>query len=381
MSNILTQRGIPMSRSARVADAPPPGRALVRDMTGATAPLPPPEVILEARPAVDFLMSLVLDTESELLPADRAWLDRALSSLSSSLRRDQDRLFGSTPAGKGLGGALVPLAVQDRAIRSAADVVALANRVEARDLLATACEEDELRVPLELATRVLDGEQAVRDDAVAACPDVLRRAVEGLLDDPAGELRALRRVLRAWAERFAEIETRVAAMEQRDVDGRRADLERLPIGEFVERATGGVRWVPEAGTRRLFMSPSYFTRPYNYIFGGRDWHMFAYPLAEAALGADADAVPAASIRLYKALGDESRLRILRLLASGDLYLTEIAERMGLSKPTVSHHLAQLRVAGLVTITAAGALTYYSLRRDRVADAGVELARFLGGPTQ
>ena len=170
-------------------------------------------------------------------------------------------------------------------------------------------------------------------------------------------------------------------MEQRDVDGRRADLERLPLGDFVERATGGVRWVPEAGTRRLFLSPSYFARPYNYIFGGRDWHMFAYPLAETALGADADGVPAASIRLFKALGDESRLRILRLLASGDLYLTEIAERMGLSKPTVSHHLAQLRAAGLVTITEAGALTYYSLRRDRIADAGVELARFLGGPTQ
>jgi hypothetical protein len=35
----------------------------------------------------------------------------------------------------------------------------------------------------------------------------------------------------------------------------------------------------------------------------------------------------------------------------------------------------------VTITEAGALTYYSLRRDRIADTGVELARFLGGPTQ
>ncbi len=219
----------------------------------------------------------------------------------------------------------------------------------------------------------------LRDEAVAACPDVLRQALGHLLDDPAAEMRAFRRVLRAWSERFATIEARVATMEQRDVDGRRADLARLPLVDFVERATGGVRWVPEPGTRRLFLSPSYFTRPYNYVFGGRDWHMFAYPLAESALGAEAEAVPAASIRLFRALGDESRLRILRLLASGDLYLTEIAERMGLSKPTVSHHLAQLRAAGLLTTTEAGALTYYSLRRDRVLDAGVELARFLGEP--
>jgi hypothetical protein len=35
----------------------------------------------------------------------------------------------------------------------------------------------------------------------------------------------------------------------------------------------------------------------------------------------------------------------------------------------------------VTITEAGALTYYSLRRDRIADAGLELTRLVGGPTQ
>ena len=220
-----------------------------------------------------------------------------------------------------------------------------------------------------LAQRVLDGERELRDEAVAAWPDEYRGALGRLLDDPDGEVRALRRVLRAWRERFEPIEARVARMEERDVAGRRADLERLPLADFVEQATGGVRWVPEPGTRRLYLSPSYFARPYNYVFGGRDWHMFAYPLAESALDGDGGAVPAASVRLFKALGDESRLRILHLLASGDLYLTEIAERMGLSKPTVSHHLALLRAAGLVTITEAGALTYYSLRRDRVADAG------------
>jgi DNA-binding transcriptional ArsR family regulator len=275
----------------------------------------------------------------------------------------------------------VPLVVRDPAVRSSADVVAMAGRISARDLLGSCCDHDDLGDAIALAERVLDGERALRDEAVAAWPEHFRPAVGRLLDDPEGELRALRRVLRAWRERFEPIEARVARMEERDVAGRRADLDRLALPDFVEQATGGVRWVPEPGTRRLYLSPSYFTRPYNYVFGGPDWHMFAYPLAESALDGDGGAVPAASIRLFKALGDESRLRILRFLASGDLYLTEIAERMGLSKPTVSHHLALLRAAGLVTITQAGALTYYSLRRDRVADTGVELARFLGGPTQ
>jgi DNA-binding transcriptional ArsR family regulator len=369
-----------MARSTRTAEAPRSPRALVRDMTPA-ASAPALEVVLEARPAIDFLVSLMLDTESELLPADRTWHADSRASLSEALQRDYARVFGDEREGKGIGGAIVPLVVENPAARTAADVVALAGRVDARELLARFGDGDEMTACVDLAGRVLGGEGDLRDQAIAAWPEHYRAAIGRLLDDPDGEIRALRRVLRAWAERFASIEDRIAAMEQRDVDGRRADLERLPLADFVERTTGGVRWVAEPGTRRLVMSPSYFSRPYNYVFGGRDWHMFAYPLAETALGADADGVPAASVRLFKALGDESRLRILRLLASGDLYLTEIADRMGLSKPTISHHLAQLRAAGLVTITQAGALTYYSLRRDRVADAGIELTRLLGGPTQ
>ena len=357
-------------------------RGLVRNMTGgAGAPTAAaPEVILEARPAIDFLVSMMLDTDSELLPADRAWYDEARASLSDALRRDLVRVLGDEQHGKGIGGAIVPLAVEDPTVRTSADVVALAGRIGARDLLESCCEHDEMKGAVALAVRVVDGERELRDEAVALWPEEYRPAIGRLLDDPDAELRALRRVLRAWRERFESIEARVARMEERDVADRRSDLDRLPLADFVEQVTGGVRWVPEPGTRRLYLSPSYFTRPYNYVFGGRDWHMFAYPLAESAVDGDRGAVPAASVRLFKALGDESRLRILSLLASGDLYLTEIAERMGLSKPTVSHHLALLRAAGLVTITEAGALTYYTLRRERITDAGLELGRLLGQPT-
>ncbi len=373
-----------MARSARTTDAPRSNRALVRNMTGAAASPSPaaPEVILEARPAIDFLVSLMLDTDSELLPADRTWYDESRASLSDALRRDLALVMGDEHQGKGVGAAIVSLVVEDPAVRSSADVVALAGRIGARDLLDAWCDDgDDTKDAIALARRVLAGERELRDAAVAAWPEEYRAALGRLLDDPDGELRALRRVLRAWRERFEPIEARVTRMEERDVAERRADLGRLNLADFVEQATGGVRWVPDPGTRRLYLSPSYFTRPYNYVFGGSDWHMFAYPLAESALDGERGAVPAASVRLFKALGDESRLRILHLLASGDLYLTEIAERMGLSKPTVSHHLALLRAAGLVTITEAGALTYYTLRRDRIADAGVELTALLAAPTQ
>jgi DNA-binding transcriptional ArsR family regulator len=355
--------------------------ALVRELSprgGTTRP----EVVLEVRTALDFLVSLVGDTEPELLPVDAAWYTAARDSLSAPLRRDMERAFGHQEAAKGIAGwALIPLVIAEREVRTVADVVALAGKVTARELIGSACDDEEMSETRALADRYFAGEPGLHDELVASTPEALRAALDRLLREPETELRALRRVLRAWEERFSAVEPRVAQMQARDVAARRADLERLPLEDFIERATNGYRWTPDAGVRRVHLVPSYFARPYNYVFAGEGWHLFAYPLAETALDGDPAAVPQATIRLFKALGDASRMRILRYLTDGDLYLTEIAARMGLSKPTVKHHLAQLRAAGLVTVTETGGLTYYSLRRDRVAEAGPDLARYLGTPTR
>ena len=110
-----------------------------------------------------------------------------------------------------------------------------------------------------------------------------------------------------------------------------------------------------------------------------DWRLFGYPVADDALEAsDPLAAPQSVVRLHRALGDETRLRILKLLAGRDLYLTEIAQQLDLSKPTIKHHLALLRSAGLVTITESGTVIYYSLRRNRLDDASADIKRFLIG---
>ncbi len=125
------------------------------------------------------------------------------------------------------------------------------------------------------------------------------------------------------------------------------------------------------------MAPSYFSRPYNFLLAGDDWRFFGYPVADDALEPDDRLTPPpAVVRLHRALGDETRLRMLKLLAGKDLYLTEIAQELDLSKPTIKHHLATLRAAGLVTVVEAGSVIYYSLRRDRIEAASSDLAGFL-----
>ena len=108
--------------------------------------------------------------------------------------------------------------------------------------------------------------------------------------------------------------------------------------------------------------------------------MYGYPIADVALDAmDPLAPPQSVLRLHRALGDDTRLRILRLLRDQDYYLTEIAERLELSKPTIKHHLILLRSAGLVTLTEEGGLSYYSLRRSTISAVGGSLKEYLGIP--
>ena len=165
----------------------------------------------------------------------------------------------------------------------------------------------------------------------------------------------------------------------RDYDLRAADRGAYSGPDLIERTTNGVRSLAEPGVRRVILAPSYFARPYNYLLAGADWRFFGYPVSDDALdNVDPLAPPGSVVRLHRALGDETRLRILKLLASKDLYLTEIAQQLELSKPTIKHHLSQLRVAGLVTVVESGQVMYYTLRRDRLDDASVEIKQFLVG---
>jgi DNA-binding transcriptional ArsR family regulator len=203
--------------------------------------------------------------------------------------------------------------------------------------------------------------------------DLYRR----LFADPRSVLDPAIDVLVRWLPWFTEVEPRVGVMLQRDFDLRAEDRATLAPGALIEKTTGGIRWISEPGVRRVILAPSYFTRPYNYVLGGPDWRLYGYPIADAALdGTDPLAPPQSLVRLHRALGDDTRLRILRLLRDQDFYLTEIAERLELSKPTIKHHLALLRSAGFVTIVEEGGMQYYSLKRERLDDASGELKHFL-----
>jgi ArsR family transcriptional regulator len=93
------------------------------------------------------------------------------------------------------------------------------------------------------------------------------------------------------------------------------------------------------------------------------------PLSASSL-TDAEAV--ATAELFRALGDPARVRLMNLLATnGDAVCQcDLIEPLGLSQPTVSHHMKKLVDAGLVEREQRGKWAYFSLKRDAVEKLAV-----------
>jgi ArsR family transcriptional regulator len=89
-------------------------------------------------------------------------------------------------------------------------------------------------------------------------------------------------------------------------------------------------------------------------------------------------------RLFRALGDGPRLRILNLLVSGEVCVGEVVTAFGEKFSTVSQRLRILRTEGLVTRRRDGAHIYYALADAHVKDLvtnALAHATELNGPAQ
>ncbi len=87
------------------------------------------------------------------------------------------------------------------------------------------------------------------------------------------------------------------------------------------------------------------------------------------------------VQVFKLLSDETRLRILLYLTrEGELHVTALCDRLEQSQPAVSHHLALLRVAGLIEARRDGKHNFYSVRQTHFHRIIEELFQSISGPS-
>ena len=83
--------------------------------------------------------------------------------------------------------------------------------------------------------------------------------------------------------------------------------------------------------------------------------------------------------LYRALGDETRLRVIGILAEiGPVPVRELSARVALSQPLISWHLRILRVAGIIDTRRQGRETICRLRTAAFEELHDAEARLIGG---
>jgi ArsR family transcriptional regulator len=73
------------------------------------------------------------------------------------------------------------------------------------------------------------------------------------------------------------------------------------------------------------------------------------------------------VELFKALSDETRLRILAILLTGEMCVCEIEASLGLSQSNASRHLTTLRQAGILSSRKCSQWTYYKMNEAFCAD--------------
>jgi DNA-binding transcriptional ArsR family regulator len=183
-------------------------------------------------------------------------------------------------------------------------------------------------------------------------------------------------LLRLWDQQyFSSLDPGLLPALEREAAGLRRRLGTLPGVDLVEEVTNGLWVEPSAELRHVTLVPQHHQRPYNHDSACRGGYFVLYPAD--VLAAASDEPPLKLVRLTRGLAETSRLRILRFLANGPRSLTDVAQFAGLSQPTVHHHLAQLRAAGLVRVhlTASGPFRY-SLRPRAVETFSKQLGDFL-----
>jgi DNA-binding transcriptional ArsR family regulator len=187
-------------------------------------------------------------------------------------------------------------------------------------------------------------------------------------------------IFQGWYERvFRDFESEVKPILECDLEAKRALKPNMPVERLIESATNGLEFVPEPGLRKVLLVPSYVLRPWNEPCDYQDMKIFCYPVADESVTQDSNTPPVQLVRLYKALADERRLRILKMLMTRSYSLQEIADEFGVAKTTMHHHLGTLRAAGLVRAQSNEKM--YSLRHNMLSQVSELLNTYLKGRSQ
>lgn len=224
----------------------------------------------------------------------------------------------------------------------------------------------------------LQGDESLRDYRPSSEGEA-RRLLEAFAHQTSsGAL--LKSALGEYYERFfAEEEARVEPYLAAALNEAQQKARTMSLVDLVDELTSGLRLENIAEARRLLFIPSFWAGPltlFEMLADGTWVILFSARPRDVAI-IPGDQVPDALVRSLSAVSDQTRLRILRLLASTPHSQVEIARELRLRPPTITHHLKILRLANLVQLTeTVEGEKRYATRTPRLDELGADLVSFV-----
>lgn len=213
-----------------------------------------------------------------------------------------------------------------------------------------------------------------------------REAIERALDwwkrpEELGEgfLSALQSYYQAF---FEEEEKRVGPALKAGLERAQELAATLSFNDLFNELSQGLQLGTETPSSKFILAPAFWSTPLVFyeriekdtmllLYGARPADMSVIP---------GESVPDGLVRSLKALADPTRLKILRYLTNESLTPSEIARKLQLRPPTVTHHLKELRLAGLVEFGFMNEENRYTVRKQALTSVYENLNSFLENET-
>jgi DNA-binding transcriptional ArsR family regulator len=208
-----------------------------------------------------------------------------------------------------------------------------------------------------------------RESAAEIMSDLDMAATLALFDDPEQLRERIARLIEDFdREHYRPDAARRMAILGRDVEARRSlgDDPVVVARAVMGRDRVGLEDMIDRYSRFVFV-PSIDVGVYHNSTTDIDTFGLFYAASPEAAGASPADQTEQLARLYKALADPQRLKILSLLAGGELYAQEIVECTGLHQSVVSRHLSFLKGVGLLNVRRQNNMKFFSLNQEKRAE--------------
>jgi DNA-binding transcriptional ArsR family regulator len=341
------------------------------------------QVVVDGSVCYDFVVSLRALFNPRTFTRTRRWSASRLPLLPEPLLPTAKFLFQGNDTSLGYGAARIIGRLPGRALP--ADLITAVAQLPPAELALFMLDTGETsQERLDLYRRVLAGDHSLTSRAVAGLPAGWATRCRQVLQDPEQTRSQLVDVLGAYLEHiYADHLDAAGERIRAAVPVAEKMIDVLPPAAAIEQLTGGYTIGGDLGLSKVTLAPSVFIHPFmsTRLDESTGEALVIYGIPSDIFDAF-DPVPVRHelIAALKAMSDPNRLALLEILSGNELYATELTSRLGLAQPTVHHHLAQLRAAGLIRQERDRHGMKYSIRHESAAAVLRSLRELLGVAT-